>query len=139
MEDDATSARVLLVEDDPVLSRVYSRALTAAGYTVVVSADGAEGLERLLAEKYDVVVSDVCMPRMNGIDLLKDASRLRPNVPFVLMTAQLDAQLYDVARQMGTVRYLLKPMSMENLARAVRSAALLRAARLRAARASRQG
>jgi DNA-binding NtrC family response regulator len=132
MERDATpAAHVLVVEDDSVLARIYSRALAASGYTVDVSGDGAEGLERLLAGKYDVVVSDVCMPRRNGIDLLKDASRLRPDVPFVLMTAQLDANVYMMAREIGTVRYLLKPMSMEKLARAVESAVLLRAARLR--------
>jgi DNA-binding NtrC family response regulator len=131
MQRDVTTARVLLVEDDPILARIYSRALAAVGYKVDVSADGAEGLERLLAVKYDVVVSDVCMPRMNGLDLLKDASRLRPDVPFVLMTAQLDADVYQIAREMGTVRYLHKPMSMDQLARAVESAVLLRAARLR--------
>ena len=131
MPNIAVGARVLLVEDDRVLARVYSRALATVGYKVDVSSDGAEGLERLLASKYDVVVSDVCMPRMNGLDLLKDASRLRPDVPFVLMTAKLDAAVYEVAREMGTVRCLLKPMSMGQLARAVESAVLLRAARLR--------
>ncbi len=125
-------ARVLVVEDDPVLARIYSCALAAVGYVVDVAVDGAAGLERLLAERYDVVVSDLCMPRMNGLDLLKDAGRLRPEVAFVLMTAQLDPQAYDAAREAGTVRYLLKPMSMDQLARAVESAVMLSAARRKA-------
>jgi DNA-binding NtrC family response regulator len=128
---------VLLVEDDRVLAHVCSRALVAAGFTVDLAVDGAEGFERLLAGSYDVVVSDLCMPRLDGLDLLEQVRRLRPDVPFVIMTAQLDERAYAAAREMGTVRYLLKPMTMDQLARAVQSAASLRAASVK--RMDRQG
>ena len=126
-----TGTRVLLVEDDTVLARICSRGLTAAGYVVDVASDGAEGFARVLAAPYDVVVSDVCMPRMDGLDLLQQVRRMRPRVQVVLMTARLDEQTYVHAREMGAVRYLLKPMTMEQLARAVQMAALLKAAALR--------
>jgi CheY-like chemotaxis protein len=131
MNAPTAAMRVLLVEDERVLARVYSRALVAAGFTVDTAADGAEGFERFLSGSYDVVVSDVSMPRMTGLDLLEQVRRLRPNVPVVLITARLDQSAYEQAHGMGTARYLLKPVTMEQLARAVQGAAMLRAALLR--------
>jgi DNA-binding response OmpR family regulator len=128
-----TASRVLVVEDDRMLARIYSRALTAAGFVVDLAADGAEGFERVLAGTYDVVVSDLSMPRMDGLDLLQQVRRLRPDVPVVIVTAQVDERAYAMARELGTVRYLLKPTTMDQLARAVESAAMLRAARARSA------
>jgi DNA-binding NtrC family response regulator len=131
MQAAAKAIRVLVVEDDVMLARVYSRALTAAGFSVDLAADGAEGFERLLASSYDVVLSDLRMPRMDGLDLLRQVQRMRPNVAVVLMTAALDNATYAAAREiMESVRYLAKPMTMEHLARAVKTAATLRAARL---------
>jgi CheY-like chemotaxis protein len=128
MAEAEVEGRVLLVDDEAALARVFARALMAAGFEVDVAGDGIEGLNRLLAGSYDVLVSDVCMPRMSGLRLLDVVRKLRPHVPVVLMTAQLDAQSYDRARELGTVRYLLKPFSLEQLARAVQSAAMLRVA-----------
>lgn len=116
-----------------MLARIYSRALTAAGFVVDLAADGAEGFERVLAGTYDVIVSDLCMPRMDGLDLLQQVKRLRPDVPVVIVTAQVDERAYAMARELGTVRYLLKPTTMDQLARAVENAAMLRAARVRSA------
>ncbi len=131
MGTEGKAARVLVVDDDAVLARVYGRALVAAGFSVDVAVDGAEAFERLLAGNYDVILSDVCMPRMDGLDLLKEAQRMRPNVPVVLMTARADAGVYAAAERMGSVRCLSKPMTMEQLARAVESAATLGASRAR--------
>ncbi len=116
-----------------MLARVYSRALVAAGFVVDLAVDGADGFERLLSGPYDVLVSDVRMPRMDGLDLLQQVRRMRPNVPVILITAQLDDRSYALARELGAARYLLKPVTMEQLARAVQGAARLRAALLRSA------
>jgi CheY-like chemotaxis protein len=118
--------RVLLVDDEPALARVFARALAAEGFEVDVAQDGVEALNRLMAEPYDIVVTDICMPRMGGLRLLEAIRRSRPDVPVVLMTAQLDPQTYERARELGSVRYLLKPFKLDQLANAVRSAAMLR-------------
>ncbi len=133
MAPPTADARVLLVEDERMLARVYSRALVAAGFVVDLAVDGADGFERLLSGPYDVLVSDVRMPRMDGLDLLQQVRRMRPNVPVILITAQLDDRSYALARELGAARYLLKPVTMEQLARAVQGAARLRAALLRSA------
>ncbi len=124
-------ARVLLVEDEPRLLRMYGRGLEAAGYTVVGVSGGAEALGRLDDTSFDVVVSDICMAGIGGLELAIRARRLAPELPFVLMTAVLDADVYARARDAGVVRYLLKPICFEQLARAVDNAVKLRASLLR--------
>jgi DNA-binding NtrC family response regulator len=119
--------RVLVVEDEQTLARIYTRALVAAGYEVDQAPDGAEGLKRLLGRSYDVLVSDVCMPRMGGLELFQKIRQSQPELPVILMTATLDPQMYERAREMGTVRYLIKPVRMEQLARAVETCVKLRA------------
>jgi DNA-binding NtrC family response regulator len=124
-------SRVLVVEDDPQLARLYARALSAAGHLVDTAHDGHEGLKTLLAGSYDLVLSDIAMPRMGGMELLEKARVLRPDVPFVLITAQLDADLYSRARGMGIVRYLLKPVGLHQLVNAVDTGLKIRALTLR--------
>jgi two-component system response regulator MprA len=118
--------RVLLVDDEPALVRVYARALSAEGYEVEVASDGADALTKLRERTYDVVVTDICMPRMSGLRLLEGIRRLCPDVPAVLMTARLDPETYEKARELGSVRYLLKPFKLEQLSNAVQSAVKLR-------------
>ncbi len=127
-------ARVLLVEDERVLGRIYARALMAAGFVVDVASDGVEGFELLLAKPYDVVVSDLYMPRMDGLELLEEVRRLRPTVPVVLVSAELDDPAYERVHGMFAVRLLRKPVTLDQLARAVEWAAALHASLARAKR-----
>jgi CheY-like chemotaxis protein len=124
-------ARVLIVEDEPALVRLYVRGLEAAGYSVESAPDGAEALRMIALGSFDVVVSDVCMPRLGGLDLAIQARRLSPELPIVLMTAKLDAEVYARARTAGVVRYLHKPVGLEQLARAVGNAVKLKASLVR--------
>jgi DNA-binding NtrC family response regulator len=124
-------ARVLVVEDEFALARLYVRALVAAGYRVDHAPDATNGLRLLRAGAYDLVLSDVCMPGMSGLDLLNEIRLKWPDIPVILVTAQLDADLYSRAREMGTVRYLLKPVALEKLANAVENGVKLRATLLR--------
>src|SRR5258708_36082386 len=102
MEKDA-HPRVLIVEDDPALAHMYGRALGLSGLSIDLAIDGRAGLKALLSVEYDLVVSDIRMPGMSGLDLLDKARKARPDLPFVLMTAQLDVELYGHAREMVVV------------------------------------
>lgn len=128
---DGARVPVLLAEDEPALARVYGRALAASGFVVDHVPNGALALGRALTGDYAVLISDVCMPEMGGIELLSEIRRQLPDLPVVLLTARLDAETYGKARDLGSVRYLLKPVRMEQLARAVTSAYDLRSAWLR--------
>jgi CheY-like chemotaxis protein len=122
---------VLVVEDDPALLRMYARGLEAVGYVVQGACDGAEALRLVTTAPFDTVVSDLRMPRMSGLDLALEVRRRIPELPILLMTAQLDPQAYAQARAAGVVRYLLKPVGLEQLARAVSTAVKLKASLVR--------
>jgi len=119
-------ARILLVEDDRALARVCARALEAVGFRVDRAEDGVEALKCLIRGDIDVVVSDVRMPRMGGLELLERVRQLRPDVPVVLMTAELDVETYARAKALGSVRYLLKPVRLERLVNAVQTGVRMR-------------
>jgi DNA-binding NtrC family response regulator len=123
--------RVLVVDDDPALVRLYCRGLEAAGYAVQGAQDGTEALRIIARGGLDVVVSDIRMPRMGGLDLVIQAQRLVPELAFVLMTAQLDAEGYTRAHAAGVVRYLLKPVGLVQLSRAVANAVQLKASHVK--------
>ncbi len=129
--DSGEPARVLVVEDELALARLYVRALVAAGHRVDHAPNAANGLRLLQTGPYDLVLSDVCMPGMSGLDLLTQIRLKWPDIPVILVTAQLDAELYGRAREMGSVRYLLKPVPLEKLAHAVEHGIKLRATLLR--------
>jgi DNA-binding NtrC family response regulator len=122
--------RVLLAEDEPALASFYCRALRDADFDVDLVTDGAQALKCLQERQYAVLVTDVHMPQMTGIELLREVHARYPEIPVVVMTGQHDAQLFGEARDLGSARYLIKPLRMEQLARAVRNACEARPSRL---------
>jgi DNA-binding NtrC family response regulator len=121
------AAHILIVEDHEPIVRGFTRALAAGGYAVDSAPDGVEGFARLRERSYDAVVTDLNMPRMNGLDFLAKVREAQPDVPVILMTGELNPDAYARARAMGVVRYLLKPVRIEQLGRAVENAVKLRA------------
>jgi DNA-binding response OmpR family regulator len=130
------AGHILLVEDDATLARIFGRALVAAGFVVDHAGDGVEALARVASNDYDAVMSDVSMPRLSGLKVLERVRLAQPDLPVVLLTARLDAETYGRARDLGSLRYLRKPVSIFQLVRAAESAVTLRAA-LRRTRARR--
>ncbi len=118
-------ARVLLVDDEPTVLRAYSTVLAKAGHRVEQAGDGAEALGRLHADAFDVIVSDISMPRMNGLDFLKAVRERDVDVPVVLMTAGPELATAVKAVEYGALRYFAKPVEPGELLEAVQRAALL--------------
>jgi len=87
-DQEKESERVLVVDDEPGIRHVISRMLLDEGYSVHEASDGLEALELIRRNNpsMDVVVSDVVMPRLNGVELLEEASRTRPSLPFILIS-----------------------------------------------------
>ncbi len=127
--------RVLVVDDESALVRVIARALTLAGYRVSTAANGREATGLLAGATFDVILSDIDMPEMNGIQFLQDIRRRDADVPVVLMTGDPDLTTAVLAVEHGALQYLIKPVDLDELqnviARAVglnRMAGLKRAA-----------
>jgi EAL domain-containing protein (putative c-di-GMP-specific phosphodiesterase class I) len=116
---------VLLVDDEPAVARAYARTLGAAGFTVVTAADGRSAADAAREKSFDVIVSDIAMPEMDGIELLRTVREYDLDVPFVIMTGGPAVDSAARAMEYGALRYLTKPVSAEDL-----EAVVIRAIRL---------
>jgi two-component system response regulator AtoC len=117
---------VLLVDDDPAVAKVLGALLVQAGLTVHTAKSGAEALQLLRQKPIDVVVSDVRMPGMSGLELLAEVTRSGPEVPIILMTAHGTVPMAVEAMKAGAADFILKPFDREEILFTVRKA-LLRA------------
>ena len=118
--------RILLVEDDSAVSRSFSLFLRHKGYDVDCAADGAEGLDLLRVTTYDLVVSDIMMPKMNGLEFLAAAKEHNPNLPIIMTTGYSDLDTAIEAMKKGAMDFITKPLRYETLEQTI-STALARA------------
>ena len=118
--------RILLAEDDAVLRRSYVRQLKRAGYDVEDVEDGASAAWHLRGERFDVLLSDISMPGVGGMELLNLAREGDDDLPIVLMTAQPTADTAILALERRVLRYLVKPFQQEELERVLDEAVRMR-------------
>lgn len=123
---DGTAPRVLLVDDEDAVRRASARVLSAEGFEVVQAGNGREALGHLERGQFDVVVSDVMMPNVTGLELLRAIRQRDLELPVILLTGvpNLDAALE--AGRHGALHYLAKPVDNARLVQAVSRAERLR-------------
>jgi EAL domain-containing protein (putative c-di-GMP-specific phosphodiesterase class I) len=117
--------RVLLVDDNAAILRAYQNALTLRGYAVETATNGKEAIGRLDASRFDVIVSDVSMPEMDGLEFLRAVRERDLDVPVILMTGEPGVNPAMRAIEYGAFRYLLKPVEPQTLDDIVRRAVRL--------------
>jgi CheY-like chemotaxis protein len=108
--------RVLLVDDDPLIRRVVRTFLERAGHQVAEAGNGVEGLEVFEEQWPDVVVTDILMPRMNGLEMMVEMRRRRPDIPLIAMSGGGrpggEDSVLLLARDLGALRTFTKPLDM---------------------------
>jgi DNA-binding response OmpR family regulator len=111
-EKDTNLPRILIVEDDPILGRMYSEKFKSEGYEVVTVQDGESGLKKALEGNLDVILLDVMLPRMSGIDLLEELRKdsKGKDIAVVALTNLADQSEKDRAMALGVQDYLVKAM-----------------------------
>ena len=102
--------KVLLVDDTEMIVRMYTRALTEAGYEVVTAGDGQAAYDQARNATPDLILMDVMMPNRNGMEALGDLkdNEETKDIPVIMLSAHEDDQLLMQAMQMGAKRYLVK-------------------------------
>lgn len=111
---------ILVVDDEPNMLVLFQRVLGREGYQVVCASSGEEALNKLEAAWFDLVISDLRMAGLDGVELLRAAKKSRPDLPFLLLTAYGTVASAVLAMKEGAWEYLTKPVDTEELRRVVR-------------------
>jgi DNA-binding response OmpR family regulator len=115
------TARILLVDDERSIQTLLSYPLRKDGYDVVQAADGREALERFAEQQFDLVVLDVMMPRVDGLEVCRRL-RSRSPVPIIMLTAKSEEIDKVVGLELGADDYITKPFSMREFRSRVKAA-----------------
>ncbi len=105
-----TAKKILLVEDEDFIRELYTRQLTKAGFAVKSAADGQAGLETLKAEVFDLLLLDIMLPGMNGLQLLREFKTQNPTSPMItiLLTNLGQEAVIKEGFELGAQAYLIK-------------------------------
>ena len=107
--------KILIVEDEPAMVAGLRDNFEFEGYQVLSAPDGVSGLERALKESPDLVILDVMMPRMSGLDVCKQLKQKRPSIPIIMLTARGQEVDKVVGLELGADDYVTKPFSIREL------------------------
>jgi len=112
--------RILVIEDEARIQAFLARGLEAEGYSVVAAADGREGLALATASRWDLVVLDLLLPGLNGLQVLRELHRAKPELPVVILSARGDVETKLRGFELGAADYLAKPFSLDELLARIR-------------------
>jgi DNA-binding response OmpR family regulator len=113
--------RILIIEDEKKVARFLEQGLKEEKYTVDVAFDGEEGLHRAMAEAYDLIITDIMMPKKSGIEVIKELRTAGRTVPILCLTAKTEVGQKVEGLDAGADDYLTKPFLFEEVAARVRS------------------
>ncbi len=121
--------RILVAEDEPLAAMVVEEVLSELGYDVLLASDGEEAMILAERHRFDVLVTDLAMPRMTGWELIPRLRTQRPDLPVVVMTGFLPSNGREVlfSGQGGPLALVLKPFEIGHLVRAIEKVMLSRA------------
>jgi len=108
-------ARILIVDDQDMMRDSLGATLAREGHEVVATADGSAAADKLAATRFDLLITDLKMPKMSGLELLAEAKKLRPDMPVVLMTAFATVSTAVEAMKLGAYDYIQKPFDGEEI------------------------
>ncbi len=112
--------RILVVDDEPQITRVLRTSLQSSGYEVVLAANGVEALDRFTEATPDLVITDLSMPQMDGLELTR-AIRLLAETPIIVLSVREQDNIKVAALDAGADDYITKPFSIQELLARVRS------------------
>lgn len=115
MKTSVTKRRVLLIDDDDAMREIVEMILLEQGLEVVTVADGVAALETAKASHFDLVLSDLRMPKMSGLDVLVALKALEPQTPVIILTAYASKETAQACMDSGAFDYMRKPFMLGDL------------------------
>lgn len=117
-------SRILIIEDEPAIRRVLVKILSEenTSYTVEEAEDGAVGYEKIKNTDYDLVLCDIKMPKMDGVELLEAVKKIKPEIPMVMISGHGDMETAINTMRLGAFDYISKPPDLNRLLNTVRNA-----------------
>lgn len=113
-----TKQRILIVDDEPQIGRIFGLKLKLAGYDVVSTTSGAEAIELIRADRFDVVLLDLLMPGVSGKEVLEKV-RTFSQVPIIIFSARQDVS--DIAKKIGADDSISKPLNPDQLVEKIKA------------------
>ena len=113
------AGKILVVDDDPDVRMATRDFLTSKGHEVTLAEDGVQALKLLATVKPDVVLLDVAMPEMDGMEALRRIVASYPNLPVIMVTANADIEITSKVLQLGAADYVPKPFDLDYLDQAI--------------------
>lgn len=107
--------KVLLVEDEENLARLLKDAIGDNFHSFVIAGDGVEGIELFVKINPDIVITDIMMPRLSGLDMAKEIKQINPDVPIIILSAFSEKEKLFSAIDVGVTKYFLKPYDPDEL------------------------
>jgi DNA-binding response OmpR family regulator len=115
------AAVILIIEDEPGIVDFLERGLTGQGFQAISAPDGSSGLDRALSEHVDLVVLDMLLPEMSGLEVLERLHATKPTLPVIALTALGEVDDRVAGLDAGAADYLTKPFSLTELAARIRA------------------
>lgn len=117
-------SKILIIEDEAAIRRVLTKILSeeSSTYLVEEAANGLEGLEKVKASDYDLILCDIKMPKMDGVEVLDAVKKIKPEIPMVMISGHGDMETAIQTMRMGAFDYISKPPDLNRLLNTVRNA-----------------
>lgn len=104
-----TKRSILIVDDEPIITRVFSKAFSKDPFNILIEHDGKKGFQTIVQKHPDLILLDVMMPGLTGLEVLEKMKEAEIQIPVILMTAYGDTQTEKRAKELGISAYLTKP------------------------------
>ncbi len=114
--------KILIVDDEDLVTKSLKRLLDMSGYSVVIAKSGSEALEKIKESRFDIIISDVRMPEMDGIEFLKRVKGLNPRMMVIMVTAYPEIDMAVEAMRLGAYDFLIKPADLDLILLSVKKA-----------------
>jgi len=116
--------KILIIEDEAAIRRVLSKIIVEENkaYEVSEAEDGLEGIELIKNNDYDLVLCDIKMPKMDGVEVLEKTQKIKPEIPFIMISGHGDLDMAVATMRMGAFDYISKPPDLNRLLTAIRNA-----------------